>query len=536
MLKRTRHLANHHLIVKERGLLKTSSKILLNNLLKERRFHTANIDCNNESSSEEYHQSLNEFVAFCKRRGFAYQGSSLYGGLSGSFDYGPIGSQLKKNIKDLWWKDFVELRRDCVGIDSPIILHSKVWEKSGHIGNFTDPLVTCLTCHKRFEVENLLGRQEDEKVKQQVDKFETAKEKIDWMNENPQNVTCPCEKKSNSWDKIKMFNMLFQTTYGPVGKEENTVYLRPETAQGIFINFNNVLTTSRKRLPLGIGQIGKAFRNEISPRDFIFRQREFEQMELEYFCNPKDSSDYFYKWVDFCHKWLLKYGLKPDNVRLYHKTKDLAHYSKQTTDIEYNFPFGWSEIWGIANRGDYDLNAHHIVNKKKDKHTFEYIDQQTNERYVPHVIEPSVGVDRILFAFLYDAYHVEDVPGESEKRVVLKLNPELAPYKFAVFPLQKKPVELVHKAEEIYEKLSTKVCADFDVSSSIGVTYRRHDEIGTPYCCTVDHQTLKDNTITVRDRDTMKQIRVNIDDLLQNPTGFLKENPFIQQQQQNNLA
>ncbi|KAG2379002.1 hypothetical protein C9374_007640 [Naegleria lovaniensis] len=314
--------------------------------------------------------------------------------------------------------------------------------------------------------------------------------------------------------------------YGPVEKEENTAYLRPETAQGIFINFNNVITTSRKRLPLGIGQIGKAFRNEISPRDFIFRTREFEQMELEYFCHPSTSSDYFKYWVNFCYEWLLKIGLRKENVRIYTKTQDLAHYSKETSDIEYLFPFGWSEIWGIANRTDYDLQAHAQPSKKKDRHTFEYVDPQTNERYVPHVVEPSAGVDRVLFSLLYDAYNVEDVPGEEEKRVVLKIHPDLAPYKFAVFPLQKKPAELMQKAEDIYNKLSTVVATDYDVSPSIGVLYRRHDEIGTPYCITVDHQTLKDNTVTIRDRDTMKQIRLSCDELLNNPQHLLKNSPF----------
>ncbi|EFC47251.1 predicted protein [Naegleria gruberi] len=520
-LVKNKQLANHHLFAN--GLINSSTNSTIRKF-NNCKFNHSEKKKETPSTSDDYHPSLNDFVAFCKRRGFAYQGSSLYGGLSGSFDYGTIGAQLKKNLKDLWWKDFVELRRDCVGIDTPIILHSKVWEKSGHIGNFTDPMVTCLSCHSRFEVENLLKRQQNPETKPTIDKMETAKEKIEWMNQNSSQVTCPCEKKANSWDKIRNFDMLFKTMYGPIEKEENTAYLRPETAQGIFINFNNVITTSRKRLPLGVGQIGKAFRNEISPRDFIFRQREFEQMELEYFCHPTQSSDYFKYWVNFCHEWLLKYGLKKDNVRIYTKTQDLAHYSKETSDIEYLFPFGWSEIWGIANRTDYDLQAH-VQPSKKDKHTFEYVDPQTNEKYVPHVVEPSAGADRVLFAFLYDAYNVEEVPGE-EKRVVLKIHPDLAPYKFAVFPLQKKPVELMSKAEEIYSQLASVVSTDYDVSSSIGVLYRRHDEIGTPYCITIDHQTLKDNTVTVRDRDTMKQIRMNINDIVTNPLHLLKNNPF----------
>jgi glycyl-tRNA synthetase len=470
--------------------------------------------------------SFSDFVSFCKRRGFAFQSSQYYGGLTGMFDYGPLGAQLKKNIRDLWWRDFIELRRDCVGLDTPIILHPQVWKSSGHIANFTDPLIECTTCHQRFRADHLIKDQlhTEEEIRDLSDVNEIIKK-------NP--PVCPCSQKKSTWTEAKTFNLLFKTKFGAIDDAEtNEVYLRPETAQGIFINFQNVVTTTRKKLPIGIGQTGKAFRNEISPRDFLFRTREFEQMELEYFCHPNESRMYFQYWVEFCVNWLEKYGLKNHNLRLNESDindentrKNLAHYASQGTDIEYKFPFGWSELWGIANRGDFDLQAHSSNSPKKKKEPFHYIDPVTHEQYVPHCVEPSVGIDRLFLAFLYDAYHIERVEDSNEEdntRVVLKLHQDLAPFKFAVFPLQKKPVELLHKAEEIFEQLSQNVATDFDASGSMGRLYRRHDEIGTPYCITIDHQTLQDNTITIRYRDSMQQIRVNVNDFLNNVSKFLK--------------
>ncbi|ELR13205.1 glycine-tRNA ligase [Acanthamoeba castellanii str. Neff] len=450
-------------------------------------------------------------VSLCKRRGFVFPNSEIYGGLTGSFDFGPLGAQLKKNIRDLWWRDFVQHRKDCVGIDTPIIINTE-----GHIENFHDLLVECKVCHQRFRADKLVEEHgvEGAGTLSATQLEHTIKER------DLKPSQCTQKAKPCTYTDVRAFNLMFKTSVGAttVG---NDVYLRPETAQGIFVNFQQVYNSMRRRLPFGIGQFGKSFRNEVSPGNFLFRQREFEQMELEYFCDPAEADQWFGYWVDYCHAWLLKYGIKPENLHLrQHDPKELAHYAKATTDIEYRFPFGWGEIWGIANRGDFDLQQHMKHSQKDLRHK----DIVTGKVTMPYVIEPAVGLDRILLAFLTDAYDEETnvptakdkaKPGEAEgdTRVVLRLHEDLAPYKFAVLPLMKKE-QLASAAKDVYDALVTKAATDYDDTATIGKRYRRQDEIGTPFCITIDFDTLQDKTVTLRWRDSMKQRRVAIAQLL----------------------
>ena len=412
-----------------------------------------------------------KIVSLCKRRGFVYPSSELYGGLSGFWDFGPLGVELKNNLKAAWWGRVVHGREDVVGLDSAIIYNPKVWEASGHTKNFSDPLIECRKCHQRF--------------------------REDALNER----VCPnCGGKE--FTEPKMFNLMFKTYVGPVESEEGIAYLRPETAQGIFINFENIVKTNRLKLPFGIAQIGKAFRNEITTGNFIFRSREFEQAELEWFCLDKEADKWFKYWQKERVSWYGELGMKKENLRFReHEDKERAHYAVTAFDIEYQFPWGWGELEGIANRSDYDLKAHKLS----------YTDEETGERSVPYVVEPSVGIERSAFAFLLDAYHEE---GEGDKkRIVLKISPKLAPYKVAVFPLVANKPELVKKAREIHDSLKGLFPTAWDARGNIGKRYYSQDEIGTPWCVTVDYQTLEDDSVTVRDRDTTKQERIKVTEL-----------------------
>ena len=447
--------------------------------------------------------TMDKLVSLCKGRGFIFAGSEIYGGLANSWDYGPLGVEFKNNVKRAWWKKFVQENPYNIGVDCAILMNPEVWKASGHLGGFSDPLMDCKNCKARHRADNLI---EDYMKKKGIDENIAG-----WTNEEMENyiaekgIVCPVCGKSD-FTSIRKFNLMFKTFQGVTEDSANTIYLRPETAQGIFVNFKNVQRTTRRKIPFGIGQIGKSFRNEITPGNFIFRVREFEQMELEFFCAPGTDLDWFAYWKDFCHKWLLGLGVKDENLKLRdHDKEELAFYSKATTDFEFKFPFGWGELWGIADRTDYDLTQHANASGKD----MTYIDPVSNERYVPYVIEPSLGVDRVLLAFLCNAYHEEEV-GEGDTRVVMKLHPFLAPYKVAVLPLQKK---LGDRASEIYNSLAKKFSVDYDETGSIGKRYRRQDEIGTPMCVTVDFDTLEDNTVTVRDRDTMEQIRISVDKL-----------------------
>ena len=447
--------------------------------------------------------TMDKLVSLCKGRGFIFAGSEIYGGLANTWDYGPLGVELKNNVKRAWWKKFVQENPYNIGVDCAILMNPEVWKASGHLGGFSDPLMDCKNCKARHRADNLI---EDYMKKKGIDENIAG-----WTNEEMENyiaekgIVCPVCGKSD-FTPIRKFNLMFKTFQGVTEDSANTIYLRPETAQGIFVNFKNVQRTTRRKIPVGIGQIGKSFRNEITPGNFIFRVREFEQMELEFFCAPGTDLDWFAYWKDFCHKWLLGLGVKDENLKLRdHDKEELAFYSKATTDFEFKFPFGWGELWGIADRTDYDLTQHANASGKD----MTYIDPVSNERYVPYVIEPSLGVDRVLLAFLCNAYHEEEV-GEGDTRVVMKLHPFLAPYKVAVLPLQKK---LGDRASEIYNSLAKKFSVDYDETGSIGKRYRRQDEIGTPMCVTVDFDTLEDNTVTVRDRDTMEQIRISVDKL-----------------------
>ncbi|HOK81239.1 MAG: glycine--tRNA ligase [Clostridiales bacterium] len=449
--------------------------------------------------------TMDKLVALCKGRGFIFPGSEIYGGLANTWDYGPLGVELKNNIKRAWWKKFVQESEYNVGVDCAILMNPTVWEASGHLSGFSDPLMDCKECRSRHRADNLI---EDYIAKNKLN-IKIA----GWTNEQMEKyiadnkVKCPVCGNSN-FTGVRKFNLMFKTFQGVTEDSASTVYLRPETAQGIFVNFNNVLRSSRCRVPFGIAQVGKSFRNEITPGNFIFRTREFEQMELEFFCKPGTDLEWFAYWKNFCHQWLLGLGIKPENLRLRdHDKEELSHYSNATTDFEFLFPFGWGELWGIADRTDFDLKAH----ANKSGKSFEYTDPVTNEKYIPYCIEPSLGVERSLLAFLCNAYEEEDL-GEGDTRVVLRLHHALAPYKVAVLPLQKK--QLGEKAEEVYRKLIKKFPATYDETGSIGKRYRRQDEIGTPYCVTVDFDTLEQNTVTVRDRDTMEQVRLPIDELV----------------------
>ena len=441
-------------------------------------------------------KTMEKIVALCKNRGFIFSGSEIYGGLANTWDYGPLGVELKNNVKKAWWKKFVQENPYNVGLDSAILMNPQVWVASGHVGGFSDPLMDCKECHERFRADKVIEdwcKDNDFDLGHSVDAMSQAQMK-EFVEEH--NVCCPtCG--SHNWTDIRQFNLMFKTFQGVTEDAKNTVYLRPETAQGIFVNFQNVQRTTRKKLPFGVCQVGKSFRNEITPGNFTFRTREFEQMELEFFCKPGTELEWFAYWKEYCHNWLLKLGMKDENLRLRdHEPEELSHYSNATTDFEFTFPFGWGELWGVASRTNFDLTAHQNTSGKD----MTYFDQETGEHYIPYVIEPSLGADRVTLAFLVDAY-AEEV---------------LAPFKCAVLPLSKK---LGDKATEIYNELSKTFMCDYDEAGSIGKRYRREDEIGTPFCITVDFQTVgdentpADHCVTVRERDSMEQVRIPIADL-----------------------
>ena len=448
-------------------------------------------------------ENMEKMVALCKNRGYIYPGSEIYGGLSNTWDYGPLGVELKNNVKAAWRKKFIQENKYNVGLDAAIFMNPETWVATGHVAGFSDPLIDCKECKTRHRADKLIEEWAHEQGKDMIADGMSDEEMIKFLDDN--NIPCPNCGKHN-FTSIRKFNLMFKTFQGVTEDAKAEIYLRPETAQGIFVNFKNVMRTTRKKLPMGIAQVGKAFRNEITPGNFTFRTREFEQMELEFFCKPGTDLEWHEYWKKFCEDWLLGLGMKKENIRLRdHSPEELVFYSKATTDIEYAFPFGWGELWGIADRTDYDLTNHMNMSKED----FTYLDPETNERYVPYCIEPSLGADRVALAFLCNSYDEEEI-AEGDTRTVLHLHPALAPYKVAVLPLSKK---LSVKAEEVYTQLSKKFMCEYDETGSIGKRYRREHEIGTPYCVTVDFDTLEDNTVTVRDRDTMEQVRVNINDL-----------------------
>ena len=448
-------------------------------------------------------KSMETIVALAKGRGFVYAGSEIYGGLANAWDYGPLGVELKNNVKRAWWKKFVQESPYNVGLDSAILMNSETWVASGHLGGFSDPLMDCRQCKTRHRADKLIEDYVNENGLSDNPATMSDSEMQDYIKSHA--IGCPNCGSGNFTD-IRKFNLMFKTFQGVTEDSTNTLYLRPETAQGIFVNFNNIQRTTRKKLPFGVGQIGKSFRNEITPGNFIFRIREFEQMELEFFCKPGTDLEWFEYWRSFCHDWLVNLGIEEDALRLRdHDKEELAFYSKATTDFEFLFPFGWGELWGVADRTDYDLKQHQNHSGKP----LEYFDSETNEHYIPYVIEPSLGADRVTLAFLCNAYD-EDVDSKGEKRVVLRLHPALSPFKAAVLPLSKK---LSEKALAIKNTLSSNFMIDFDDSGSIGKRYRRQDEIGTPVCITYDFDSENDNCVTVRDRDTMSQERIPINEL-----------------------
>ena len=447
--------------------------------------------------------TMDKIVGLCKNRGYVYPGSEIYGGLANTWDYGPLGVELKNNIKKAWMKKFVQESKHNVGLDSAILMNPKTWEASGHLSGFSDPLIDCRECKTRHRADKLIEEWAHEQGKDMIADGMTDEQMINFIKEN--HIACPNCGKENFTD-IRKFNLMFKTFQGVTEDTTSTIYLRPETAQGIFVNFKNVMRTTRRKLPMGIAQVGKSFRNEITPGNFTFRTREFEQMELEFFCKPGTDLDWFKYWKDYCENFLISLGMKKENIRLRdHSKEELVFYSKATTDIEFAFPFGWGELWGIADRTDYDLKQHMEFSKED----MSYLDPETNEKFVPYCIEPSLGCDRVALAFLCNSYEEEEI-SEGDTRTVLHLHPALAPYKVAVLPLSKK---LSEKAEEVYGKLSKKFMCDYDEAGSIGKRYRREDEIGTPYCVTIDFDTLEDESVTIRDRDTMEQVRVKIDEL-----------------------
>jgi len=448
-------------------------------------------------------KTMDKIVALCKGRGYVYAGSEIYGGLSNTWDYGPLGVEYKNNVKKAWWKKFVTESPYNVGLDCAILMNPQVWVASGHVGGFSDPLMDCKECKARHRADKLIEDFCHEKGEDIVVDGWSNEEMLKYIDEN--GINCPDCGKHNFTD-IRKFNLMFKTFQGVTEDAKAEIYLRPETAQGIFVNFKNVARTSRKKVPFGIAQVGKSFRNEITPGNFIFRTREFEQMELEFFCKPGTDLEWFKYWKDYCKDFLLTLGMKEENIRLRdHSPEELSHYSNATTDIEFMFPFGWGELWGIADRTDFDLTQH----QNHSGESMEYIDQITNERYVPYVVEPSLGADRVALAFLCEAYDEEEV-GEGDVRTVLRLHPALAPVKAAILPLSKK---LGEKADEVYQKLIKKYNCEYDDAGSIGKRYRRQDEIGTPVCITIDFDTLEDESVTVRDRDTMEQKRIKIEEL-----------------------
>ncbi|MFQ9420834.1 MAG: glycine--tRNA ligase [[Clostridium] leptum] len=442
-------------------------------------------------------KTMEKVVGLCKNRGFVYSGSEIYGGLSNTWDYGPLGVEFKNNVKNAWHKKFVQENPYNVALDSAILMNPQVWVASGHVGGFSDPLMDCKDCKTRHRADKLI---EDAGGDANGMTFEQMS---DYIKEH--GITCP-ECGSANFTDIRKFNLMFKTFQGVTEDAKNEIFLRPETAQGIFVNFANIQRTTRRKLPFGVCQIGKCFRNEITPGNFTFRTREFEQMELEFFCKPDTDLEWFYYWKDYCKNWLLSLGIKEENMRLRdHEKEELSFYSKATTDIEYLFPFGWGELWGIADRTNYDLKQHQDHSGK----SLEYFDPSDNTRYIPYVVEPSLGADRVALAFLCEAYDEEEV-GEKDTRVVMHLHPALAPYKCAVLPLSKK---LSENAEKVYHMLQKRFMVEYDDAGSIGKRYRRQDEIGTPFCLTYDFDSETDGCVTVRDRDTMAQERVAIDKL-----------------------
>lgn len=448
-------------------------------------------------------KTMEKIVNLCKGRGYIYPGSEIYGGLSNTWDYGPLGVEFKNNVKKAWWKKFIQEQRFNVGLDAAILMNSKTWVASGHVGGFSDPLIDCKACKTRHRADKII---EDWIAKNNKDvHIEGWKDEqlMQYIKDN--NIVCPDCGKLDFTD-IRKFNLMFKTYQGVTEDSKSEIYLRPETAQGIFVNFRNVLRTTRRKLPMGIGQVGKSFRNEITPGNFTFRTREFEQMELEFFCKPGTDLEWFSYWKEFCMNWLKSLGVKEEEVRFRdHAKEELSHYSNATTDIEFLFPFGWGELWGIADRTDFDLKQH----SEHSGEDMSYLDPETNEKYIPYCIEPSLGADRVALALLVAAYDEEEI-AEGDTRTVLRLHPTLAPYKACVLPLSKK---LSDKALEVYDMLSKEFMCEYDEAGSIGKRYRRCDEIGTPYCITVDFETENDNCVTVRDRDTMKQERIKIEDL-----------------------
>ena len=456
-------------------------------------------------------KTMEKIVALCKGRGFVYAGSEIYGGLANTWDYGPLGVEMKQNIKDAWRKKFIQENRLNVGLDSAILMNPQTWVASGHLGGFSDPLMDCKQCHTRHRADKLIEDYVAANGLSDNPAGMSDEQLMDYIKEH--GIACP-DCGAHDFTDIRKFNLMFKTFQGVTEDSKAEIYLRPETAQGIFVNFANIQRTSRRKVPFGVAQIGKSFRNEITPGNFIFRVREFEQMELEFFCKPNTDLEWFDYWRSFCRDWLYSLNIKPENLRLRdHDPEELSFYSKATTDFEYLFPFGWGELWGIADRTDYDLTQH-MNESGKD---LQYFDPETNEHYTPYVIEPSLGVERLFLSLICEAYDEEVVDAEkNDTRVVMRFHPAIAPFKVAVLPLSKK---LSDKALEVYDMLSKDFMVDFDDAGSIGKRYRREDEIGTPFCVTVDFETVgdenapADNAVTVRDRDTMEQVRIPIDEL-----------------------
>jgi len=459
------------------------------------------VNDNNNNKPTASPLTMDKLVALCKGRGFVFAGSEIYGGLANTWDYGPLGVLLKNNIKAAWWKKFVTESEHNVGLDSAILMNPKTWQASGHLAGFSDPLMDCKGCKTRHRADQLIENYVERKKRSFNCAGKSNSELEDYIKQ--ESIACPHCGKSD-FTPIKHFNLMFKTFQGVNEDTASTIFMRPETAQGIFVNFKNIARSTRARIPFGVAQIGKSFRNEITPGNFIFRVREFEQMELEFFCEPDTDLEWFEYWKSFCKEWLLGLGIKKENLRLRdHDKEELSHYSKATTDFEFKFPFGWGELWGIADRTDYDLKCHQNVSGEN----MEYTDPITNNKYIPYVVEPSLGVERLFLAILTNAYDEQVLEG-GDVRTVLRLHPYLAPYKVAVLPLQK---QLNEKAEEVYKSLKKHFSCTMDTTQAIGKRYRRQDEIGTPYCVTVDFDTIeKDDSVTVRERDSMKQVRMPI--------------------------
>lgn len=457
-----------------------------------------------------FQDSLRDIVALCKRRAFIYPGSELYGGFANTYSFGPYGALLKKNIKDFWWQTFVQKRRDMMGMDGPILLHPKVWQASGHESGFSDALIDCKSCKSRFRVDAMI---EDAL---QIDVEGQSLSELDQLIDQ-RGVTCP-KCHARNFTQARHFNLMFQTDLSKTSENSDHTYLRPETAQTIFLDYKNILDTTRARIPFGIAQIGKAFRNEITPGNFLYRQIEFEQMEIEYFVPPNEWEAHFEAWLDSMKAWCAAIGLSQESLQLYeHQSTKLSHYSRRTVDVQFAFPFGWSELFGLAYRGDFDLSQHSAASGKN----LEYIDPVTKDRYLPHVVEPTFGLDRCLLAVLCEAFEKQTLDN-GESRCVLHLKPKLAPVQCAIFPLMSKP-PLSEIALELYRICQSAMYCEFDDSGSIGKRYRRQDELGTPYCVTIDYQTIEDRTVTLRERDSMKQVRIALDDVLPKILAMIAE-------------